>query len=114
MSETPGFEETSYSTENTADGDPFELKVDEATDYYRRMIFSDEDYYGPMMDTVLHEAIRQSLDESDEITIKKLSEHLGGPHPSEFRVTVSEGLQNLIWDRVQEMEEKHESRGLKQ
>lgn len=100
-----------FMTEYASDSDPFGFKVDEATDYYRDMIFGDMHYYGPLMDAVLHEAIRRSLNETDEITIEKLSKQLDGPHPSEFDKTVSEGLRDLIWERVQEIEDDEEMGG---
>lgn len=105
MSGTPVF-----TTEHTPDGDPFEHKVDEATDYYREMLYGDDHYYGPEIDAVLHEAIRRSLAD-DSITIKKLSGELGGPHPSEFEPTVAEGLRDLVWERVQQAEQDESESG---
>lgn len=97
MSGTPVF-----TAESTPGGEPFEGKVDEATDYYRKMLYGDEHYYGPALDATLREAIRRSLVADDSVSIEKLCEQLDGPHPSEFETTVAEGLRDLIEERVQQ------------
>lgn len=97
MSGTPVF-----TTQSSPDGDPFEGKVDEATDYYQKMLYGDEHYYGPAIDAVLREAIRESFVADGSVSIEKLCEQLDGPRPSDFEMTVAEGLRSLIEERVEQ------------
>ena len=87
-----------FTTESTHGREPFAGKVDEVTEYYRKMLYGDEHYYGPAIDAVLHEAVRQSLAEDGSITLEDLCQQLDGPHPSKFDTTVAEGVRDLIWE----------------
>ena len=87
-----------FTTYSTPGEDPFTGKVDEATEYYRKVFYGDEHYYGPAIDATLHEAVRECLAEDGSVSIEGLCKQLGGPHPSEFDTTVAKGLRDLIWE----------------
>ena len=86
------------TTDSTPGDEPFAGKVDEATEYYRRMLYGDEHYYGPALDVTLRDAVRQSLAEDGSMSIERLCQQLDGSHPSDFDTSVTEGLRDLIWE----------------